>query len=134
MPNQSLDLSVNNGSFRVVHGDGDGSAALNKCGELDLGWLCLKNQKNPLDRKQWTFLACVQDGVGSPASLPQPSTNSFARSVLVPDELFGTLVNDNLEVRTLVSIDPETGAAEDGALFTYEAIPRSTLLWFDVVY
>jgi CRISPR-associated protein Cmr4 len=47
---------------------------------------------------------------------------------------FGTLVNDNMEVRTLVSIDPETGAAKDTALFTYEAIPRGALLWFEVIY
>jgi len=42
-------------------------------------------------------------------------------------------VNSNLEVRTSVSINPETGAAEEGALFTYEAIPRATVLWLDVV-
>ncbi|RDV81261.1 type III-B CRISPR module RAMP protein Cmr4 [Ammonifex thiophilus] len=52
---------------------------------------------------------------------------------LVPDELFGTVVNSNLEVRTSVSIDPETGAAKEGALFTYEAIPRATFFWLDVV-
>ena len=38
-----------------------------------------------------------------------------------------------MEVRTSVSIDPETGAAADKALFTYEAIPRSAILWLDVV-
>ena len=43
-------------------------------------------------------------------------------------------MNDNLEVRTSVAIDPATGAAEDGALYTYEAIPRATILWFDVLY
>jgi CRISPR-associated protein Cmr4 len=132
MLNSTLDLSVNNGSFRAVHCGGKGS--LDGCGELDLGWLYLKDQKNPLDREAWAFLACVEDGNEFQASLPQSFSNSFARSALVPDELFGTLVNDNLEVRTLVSIDPATGAAEEGALFTYEAIPRSTLLWFDVVY
>ncbi len=50
------------------------------------------------------------------------------------DTTFGRIVNDNLEVRTSVAINPETGAAEDGALFTYEAIPRATVLWFDVIY
>jgi CRISPR-associated protein Cmr4 len=43
------------------------------------------------------------------------------------------VVNSNLEVRTSVSIDPKTGAAEKGALFTYEAIPRAAFLWLDVV-
>ncbi len=56
------------------------------------------------------------------------------RVVLVSDKLFGQIVNDNLEVRTSVSIDPETGAAEGGMLFTYEALPRGTVLWFEVVY
>jgi len=31
------------------------------------------------------------------------------------------------------SIHPETGAAEDKALFTYEAIPRATVLWLRVL-
>ncbi|MEH1795419.1 type III-B CRISPR module RAMP protein Cmr4 [Nostoc sp.] len=53
--------------------------------------------------------------------------------VLVKDALFSQVVNSNLEVRTSVAINPETGAAEEGALFTYEAIPRATLLTADVV-
>lgn len=53
--------------------------------------------------------------------------------VLVHPTVFSALVNDNLEVRTSVSIDPTTGAAEEGALFTFEALPRATLLTCDVV-
>lgn len=56
------------------------------------------------------------------------------RAVLVSDKLFPLIVNSNLEVRTSVSIDPATGTAEEGALFTYEAIPRGTVLRFDVIY
>jgi CRISPR-associated protein Cmr4 len=41
-------------------------------------------------------------------------------------------VNSNLEVRTSVAIDPATGAAEEGALFTYEALPRGTVLFWEV--
>jgi len=52
---------------------------------------------------------------------------------LVTAKLFSQIVNSNLEVRTSVSIDHETGAAEEGALFTYEAIPRTTWLWTDVI-
>ncbi len=55
------------------------------------------------------------------------------RIVLVKENLFGQVVNSNLEVRTSVSIDPERGAAEDGALFTYEALPRATFLLCEVV-
>jgi CRISPR-associated protein Cmr4 len=53
--------------------------------------------------------------------------------VLVHSTIFSALVNDNVEVRTSVSIDPTTGAAEEGALFTFEALPRGTLLACDVV-
>lgn len=55
------------------------------------------------------------------------------RLVLTSEKLFGQIVNSNLEVRTSVSIDPLTGAAEEGALFTYEAIPRATFLSTEVV-
>lgn len=54
------------------------------------------------------------------------------RLVLVSDKLFHHLVNDHLEVRTSVSIDDETGAAKKGALFTYEAIPRGTVMGFEI--
>jgi CRISPR-associated protein Cmr4 len=56
------------------------------------------------------------------------------RIVVVNDMIFSMLVNSNLEVRTSVSIDPETGAAKHGALFTYEAIPRSTVFNLTVVH
>jgi CRISPR-associated protein Cmr4 len=55
------------------------------------------------------------------------------RIVLISQKLFPHVVNSNLEVRTSVAINPETGAAEDGALFTYEALPRASWLWFDTV-
>ena len=53
---------------------------------------------------------------------------------LVSNKLFGHVVNSNLEVRTSVAINPATGAAEDGALFTYEALPRATVLLWDVTF
>jgi CRISPR-associated protein Cmr4 len=55
------------------------------------------------------------------------------RIVLVHENLFSHIVNSNLEVRTSVAIDPERGAAIDKALFTYEALPRTTVLSADVV-
>ncbi len=55
------------------------------------------------------------------------------RIAIVSDHIFSRIVNDNLEVRTSVSINPETGTAKSGALFTYEAIPRSTFLMMEVV-
>lgn len=85
---------------------------------INLGWLMVEVKKATL----------TVEGIGS------PEWNTIKdRIVLVPESLFSQVVNSNLEIRTSVSINPETGAAEDGALFTYEAIPRSTILWFDVV-
>ena len=55
------------------------------------------------------------------------------RLALVPDRLFAHIINSNLEVRTSVSINPETGAAEEGALFSYEALPRSTVLVWEII-
>ena len=105
---------------------------------LNLGWIYLpkktvkiKEQDLP-DAKTWlgkatnsTFKTLQELGM---------SSQILERLVLVSDSLFPRIVNDNLEVRTSVAIDPVTGAAEEGALFTYEAIPRATVMWFDIVY
>jgi len=82
---------------------------------LNLGWLMLKKEEGGFD---------LPDAV--PAEIK-------ARAVLASDKVFSQVVNSNLEVRTSVSINPETGAASDKALFTYEALPRAALLWLDVI-
>jgi len=89
--------------------------------KLNLGWLLLPTVKGlqitaPEEisgRPEWQVIA--------------------PRIVLASAKVFSQIVNSNLDVRTSVSINPETGAAEDGALFTYEAIPRAAWLWCDVV-
>ncbi|MCF2138079.1 MAG: type III-B CRISPR module RAMP protein Cmr4 [Candidatus Thorarchaeota archaeon] len=55
------------------------------------------------------------------------------RVVIVDEGIFSKVVNSGLDVRTSVSIDPKTGAAESGALFTVEAIPRACILTFELV-
>ncbi|HWQ37099.1 MAG TPA: RAMP superfamily CRISPR-associated protein [Burkholderiales bacterium] len=55
------------------------------------------------------------------------------RAAVLSDKLFGHVVNSNLEVRTSVAIDPSTGAAEEGALFSFEALPRTTVLVWEVI-
>lgn len=84
---------------------------------LNLGWLLLevKNVEN-----------------GKEAVLPSELDKWVKRTVLVSEKLFSHIVNDNLEVRTSVRIDSETGTAAEGALFTYEAIPRGTVFGFEV--
>ena len=88
--------------------------------KLNLGWLYLNTEKREISLS------------GEAQNLPQ-LTEINNRLVVAPEYLFSEIVNNNLEVRTSVSIDFETGAAKSGALFTYEAIPRSTLLAFDLV-
>jgi CRISPR-associated protein Cmr4 len=63
-----------------------------------------------------------------------PRWQAVSRKIaLVHDALFSQIVNSNLEVRTSVAIDPERGTAEEGMLFTSEALPRATFLTADVV-
>ncbi|HPC93119.1 MAG TPA: type III-B CRISPR module RAMP protein Cmr4 [Myxococcota bacterium] len=85
-------------------------------GKLNLGWLMLD-----VDRNDFT------------PTLSNVPSEILKHAVLVSDKMFGHIVNDNLDVRTSVSIDPQTGAAAEGALYTYEAIPRTSVLYFEVV-
>ncbi len=89
-------------------------------GRLNAGWLYLEA------KRAGDELAPLRDMLGEDVS------KRFSRLALAPDRLFAELVNSNLEVRTSVSIDLLTGAAEPGKLFTYEAIPSATLLAFEV--
>ena len=88
---------------------------------LNLGWLLLP-------REGWSSAADIRENLKA-LHIPEHMLDSVA---LVSDKLFGHVVNSNLEVRTSVAINPATGAAEDGALFTYEALPRATVLAWDV--
>ena len=110
-----------------------------KNSNLNLGWLYLSSinteakigTKAIAVPKEWktkneSDFYCLTDCGINPAILN--------RIIIISDRLFSHVVNDNLEIRTSVAIDPATGAAESGALFTYEAIPRGTILWFEVIY
>jgi len=101
-------------------GDERPTATLDWDGSINLSWLLFEKPVR----------TTISDGHLS----GQPS---FAvvkdRIVVLTPRMFEQVVNSNLEVRTSVSIDPETGAAKEGALFTYEAIPRGSWLWCDVI-
>ena len=89
-----------------------------------VGWLILK-----VDRQDVTLYAPSGSDWNDEPALKE----ALARTVIVHESLFPELVNSGLEVRTSVAINPKTGAAEDGALFTYEAIPRATFFFFNIV-
>lgn len=94
----------------------------NASGSLNLGWLML-----PV--RQLTNHTDVSELLND-LEVPSYITHRFA---MLSDKLFTNVVNSNLEVRTSVSISPETGAAEGGALFTYEALPRGTVLYWKII-
>ena len=104
-------------------------------GKLNFGWLLLNQQDKTDDSKTNinNWYVCYDKKQIKLENILK-DIEVLSRIVIVPDDLFTTIVNSNLEVRTSVAIDPERGAAEEGALFTYEAIPRGTVLWFDVTF
>jgi CRISPR-associated protein Cmr4 len=93
-----------------------------KKGKIKIGWLYIDVENLAVEKSKLDGLA----GKSEWQLLEQ-------KIYMVSDKLFTQIVNDNLETRTSVAINPETGAAEDQALFTYEAIPRATWLISKVI-
>jgi CRISPR-associated protein Cmr4 len=91
-------------------------------GKIKIGWLYIDVENLAVEKPKLDGLA----GKSEWQLLEQ-------KIYMVSDKLFTQIVNDNLETRTSVAINPETGAAEDQALFTYEAIPRATWLISKVI-
>jgi CRISPR-associated protein Cmr4 len=117
VPQDALNLRVSDNGKRL-------QTAVRK-GKLNLGWLLLDVAE----------ASAPLGPTGADALRKQGVPNEvLSHLALVPDTLFSHLVNSNLEVRTSTAINPLTGATLRGALFTYEAIPRGTLLWFSAVY
>lgn len=108
------------GGQRVEDSKAKWNKAITLQEHLNLGWMMVEREGD-----DWALPEELKD-----KDLPDPTSN---RIILISDKLFSQVVNSNLEVRTSVAINPETGAAEDKALFTYEAIPRAAFLWMDVV-
>jgi len=88
---------------------------------LNLGWIYLEIGKeiNLID----TSKINIEENI---------KTLIHDKLILVSDDLIAQIINSNLEVRTSVSIDPLTGAAKEGALFTSEAIPRGTIFYGEI--
>jgi CRISPR-associated protein Cmr4 len=89
---------------------------------LNLGWLLLP----VMTCGQFQNIVQSLQNLGVPPYIRD-------RLALVPDRLFAHIVNSNLEVRTSVAINPATGAAEEQALFSYEALPRGTVLAWEII-
>lgn len=93
-----------------------------KKGKIKIGWLYIDVENLAVEKPKLDGLA----GKSEWQLIEQ-------KIYMVSDKLFTQIVNDNLETRTSVAINSETGAAEDQALFTYEAIPRATWLISKVI-
>lgn len=104
------DTTLDNALYREANGQ-----------PLNLGWLLLEVK----GFTKWNDVTNALNNKGLPDYIK-------SRVGFVSDKLFSHIVNSNLEVRTSVSIDPSTGAAEEGALFSYEALPRTTVLTWTV--
>lgn len=98
-----------------------------KCGEkptrINFGWMYLEVADDQIEMEKTGLIKDITEKV----SLIKDSI------YIVPEDIFSHIVNSNLEVRTSVSIEPSTGAAQDKALFSYEAIPRFTVLTWRVI-
>lgn len=99
----------------------------------------LGGDKNPLQNKLnfgWVLLTQSGDASKCPALADIAAAGippQYAeRMVVVSEWVFAQLVNSNMEVRTSVVIDPDTGAADDKGLFTYEAVARGALFCFTI--
>jgi CRISPR-associated protein Cmr4 len=112
---RSAGVGVSGVTENALYREQDGQQPLN------LGWLLLPVKK----LTEWQKVQQGLKALGVPAEI-------LGSLGVLPDKLFGHVVNSNLEVRTSVAIDPATGAAEEGALFTYEALPRTTVLFWEV--
>jgi len=113
--NESKETEDNNTVCRVYLEDDN-----EEKGHINLGWLYLPYKKGEREESKKVRKLLSRLGFDN----LQLNTEDI---VIVPEKLFSHIVNSNLEVRTSVSIDPITGAAKEGALFTSEAIPRGTI-------
>jgi CRISPR-associated protein Cmr4 len=87
----------------------------NTAKRLNLGWLLLDTEVKSFSLPDFLLERTA------------PTSAIKEQLVIVAENLFPSIVNANLEVRTSVAIDFETGAGAQGALFTYEAVPRGTI-------
>ncbi len=98
---------------------------------LNFGWIMLE-KKESKKINGWKLKS--DDSFEEVSNLKDILDKIENKLCVVSAKVFHHIVNSNLETRTSVSINPVTGAAEGGALFTYEALPRGTVFILDVTY
>lgn len=119
--------------LRELLGIGDGTDDCDETYRLADG-ATLKNPLNDRLNFGWALLEKAPDPGPDVESLVSAGLERAhaSRVVVVSEWVFSHLVNDNMEVRTSVVIDPETGAAMSKGLFTYEAVARGAVFVFSL--
>ena len=74
----------------------------------------------PIDTKKWLG--------------PKDVRSIYERSIILPEEHIGAIANEALTVSTSIVIDKKTGSAKSGGLYSFEAVPRSSVFTFKVGY
>ncbi len=125
-------ISVENNSF-LYSQSLENSLPKNNGGKkvLNFGWIMLE-AKNYINPENWKIKKDTEND--EITDLRDVLNRVETRICVVSKDVFYHIVNSNLETRTSVSINPVTGAAESGALFTYEALPRGTVFILDITY
>ncbi|XCN71301.1 MAG: RAMP superfamily CRISPR-associated protein [Candidatus Electrothrix aestuarii] len=99
-------------------------------GELLIGWIHLTGLTSSTEDKG---IQQVIDALRNATHLTFPETEYWQhivnRTVLLDETNFYRVVETCLERRTCNRVDQDTGTVSDGALFSYEALPRASLLY-----
>ncbi len=102
---------------------------------INIGRYILNTEKNEIRNEIIDLLKtikCTLCGFGNENKRELNLDKLLDRICVVKSDLFPRIINNHMDFRTSIAIDPITGAAKTGALYTYEALPRETILWFKV--
>jgi CRISPR-associated protein Cmr4 len=120
--------------LKDILGIGDGLDDPDEC------WLMPEGSEvNPLtaDRLNfgWTLLDKGSSDCPSVSAMTESGIDEkYGKKIVVVAEwIFAYLVNNNMEIRTSVVIDPTTGAATSQGLFTYEAVARGAFFGIEII-
>ncbi|CAK8719057.1 hypothetical protein GMJAKD_08330 [Candidatus Electrothrix aarhusensis] len=98
--------------------------------ELRIGWIHIRGMKSTTEEPH---IQLVLDALRNATDRTFPTKEYWQHiikhTVLLDDTSFYRLVETCLERRTCNRVDQDTGTVAEGALFSYEALPRASLLY-----
>ena len=98
--------------------------------KLRVGWISISDIANSSDDEQIQKLLDALRNSKEQLNFPTKEywQHIVSNTVLLEEKNFYRLVETCLERRTCNRVDQETGTVANGALFSYEALPRASLL------